>query len=161
MNALFIISSVAAGVFGGVFLLVRRLKLKAAREVASQTPPAEFLESVKRAFQIVWVEQYGMDPTKAWRITWVMGDRLNCASGDGWVDSYGRCVAGLSWATTHTHSIAYRPGRPISDMAYAHELWHAVDAMNGRDDSNHTGPAWAYPDGAVVRANRALKDAGL
>jgi hypothetical protein len=146
-----IILGVALVIAGAVVLSIHLARMK-----QDQQPSPEL---VKQVLKFIWVDCYGMDLSKAPRIVFVTGKQLNCYNGLGWKDRNGQCVAGESWEEIHTCSIAYVPGMKFSNMAFAHELWHAVGWITGIHDPDHTGPGFA-PLGAVALANEALAARG-
>jgi len=151
---IWLVLCIAAGLVPGIVLFLHFWKKPADQ-------PLPTLADQLLAFTIVW-DLYGVPASvRAPMIRYVRSDQLNCADGQGWRQSDGRCVAGSSWQDQNTCAVAWPRGtKKLSETSFAHELWHAATWALGGLDPNHTGPGYA-PGGAVEQANAKLREAGL
>lgn len=98
-------------------------------------------------------------------VSWIEGDKLDCADGHGWVYTYKDdppvCVAGLYSYQHNLAEVSWWDGAVFSKTALAHELCHAYDYLtNGTDDPKHLGPCFTT-GGMVDQANERLRAHGL
>lgn len=137
-------------------------RLLAALLLAGCLPPGSSVpkEGQREAMQIVWVDEYQrFDPAPT--VIWVGEADQNCidpASGKGGFTWLGSCHEGLTIDPFQSR-VSWHDGDVFSATAFAHELWHVVDARHGVFDTHHTGPAWG-PTGAVAIANESLRVEG-
>jgi hypothetical protein len=124
---------------------------------ATERPgPAGSEEAVRLAWHAFGCES---EPPE---VVWRSGGMLDCASGRGWKDRWGRCVSGLSHPGGRLVEVAWDGRSPPSGTSLVHELGHSVLFRQGSPDGDpeHKGPMFA-PGGEVERVNLIVRDAGL
>ncbi|HYF26136.1 MAG TPA: hypothetical protein VD931_10395 [Baekduia sp.] len=104
-----------------------------------------------RAADFVWT-YYDVRTRARPAVRWVAPASLDCGGGNGWVDAYERCVAGMFRSDTWTADVAHPDGVHVADTALAHELCHALTDWHGYVDAGH---AVCYQGGGLVQQVQA------
>lgn len=133
------------------------------------------------ATALVWAN-YGMTDDAPPPVSWVTQQDLTCAPDGtgrfvafhppkfyGSLQDSDDCKAGATWGllrAVYECQVALPDGKLISEVSFAHELYHAaLHHRNGDGDPDHTDPGfgvrYGHPMGIVDYTNQDLKGASL
>lgn len=108
------------------------------------------------AIRLVWCTSFGQPWSTRPRVFFIRGKNLDCQDGRGWMDAWGRCVAGQTMPAARAVNVAHWEGARWSQLALHHELGHFLDKVQGRpEDPFHEGLTF-QPGGPVSVAGDLL-----